>query len=70
MADLGNTSQADTAHQHKLTSWITVGLLVLSSALLGVALIAQSLILAIVGVAVGLAGVVLGFTSRIMDDAV
>ena len=26
MADLGDTSQADTAHKHKTTSWITVGL--------------------------------------------
>jgi hypothetical protein len=25
MADLGDTSMANTAHKHKMTSWITVG---------------------------------------------
>ncbi len=68
MADLGDTSMAHTAHKHKMTSWVTVGLLVLASVLLGVAMVAQSLPLAIVGVVVGLAGTVLGFTGRIMDD--
>ena len=36
MADLGNDSQADTAHKHKMTSWVTVGLITLASIVLGV----------------------------------
>ena len=37
MADLGDTSMAGTAHKHKLTSWITVAVLILSSVVIGVA---------------------------------
>ena len=36
MADLGDTSQADTAHKHKTSSWITVGLITLASIVLAV----------------------------------
>ena len=70
MADLGDTSEADTAHKHKTSSWITVGLIVLSSILLGFAMVFQSLPLAIVGVLVGIAGVGFGITGKILDDAV
>ena len=70
MADLGDTSEADTAHKHKTSSWITVGLIVLSSVLLGFAMVFQSLPLAIVGVLVGIAGVGFGISGKILDDAV
>jgi uncharacterized membrane protein len=69
MADLGNTSQADTAHKHKMTSWITVVVLIVSSIVLGFAFVMQSLPLAIVGLVLGVIGVVLGITGKIMDDA-
>jgi hypothetical protein len=69
MADLGETSQADTAHKHKTTSWVTVGLLVLASIILGFAFVLQSVLLAVVGGVLTIAGVVLGVTGGIMDDA-
>ena len=69
MADLGNTSQADTAHKHKMTSWITVGLITVASIILGFAFVLQSIPLAIVGGVLLVAGGVLGVTGRIMDDA-
>ncbi len=68
MADLGNTSQAGTAPKHKMTSWITVLLLILSSIVLGFALVLQSVPLGVVGLVLGVAGVVLGITGKIMDD--
>ena len=70
MADLGDTSQADTAHKHKTSSWITVGLITLASIVLGFAFVLQNIPLAIVGGVLMLAGVVLGVTGGIMDDAV
>ena len=69
MADLGETSQAHTAHKHKTTSWITVLLIVAASVVLAFAFVLQSVVLGIVGGVVLLAGVVLGITSGIMDDA-
>jgi MFS superfamily sulfate permease-like transporter len=69
MADLGNSSQAGTAHKHKLSSWITVALLIVSSVVLGFAMVLQSIPLAVVGGVVGVAGIVLGVTGKIMDDA-
>ncbi len=69
MADLGDTSQADTAHKHKMTSWITVGLITVASIVLGFAFVFRSIPLAIVGGVVLLAGVVLGITGGIMEDA-
>ena len=69
MADLGDTSMAGTAHKHKLTSWITVGVLILSSVVIGVAFVVQSIPMGIVGVVIGIVGVVLGITGKIMDDA-
>ncbi|TAL17573.1 MAG: hypothetical protein EPN99_11895 [Frankiales bacterium] len=69
MADLGDTSMAGTAHKHKLTSWITVAVLILSSVVIGVAFVVQSIPMGIVGVVVGVIGVVLGITGKIMDDA-
>ncbi len=68
MADLGNTSQAGTADKHKLTSWITVLLLIASSILLGVAFVLQSIPLAVVGLVLGIAGLVCGVVYKIMDD--
>jgi fatty acid desaturase len=69
MADLGNSSQAGTAHKHKLSSWITVALLIISSVVLGFAMVLQSIPLAVVGGVVGVTGIVLGVTGKIMDDA-
>ncbi|MEX2291974.1 MAG: hypothetical protein WD794_16810 [Mycobacteriales bacterium] len=68
MADLGNSSQAGTADKHKLTSWITVLLLIASSIVLGFAFVLESVPLAVVGALLGLAGVVLGVIGKIMDD--
>ena len=69
MADLGNTSQADTAHKHKVTSWITVALITVASIVLGFALVLRSVPLAVVGGLLLVAGAVLGVTGKIMDDA-
>jgi hypothetical protein len=69
MADLGDTSQADTAHKHKMTSWITVALITVASIVLGFAFVFQSIPLTVVGGLLLLAGVVLGITGGIMDDA-
>lgn len=69
MADIGDSSMAGTAHKHKTTSWITVGLIVIASALLGFAMVFQSIPLAVVGVVLGLAGAGFGISGRILDDA-
>lgn len=69
MADLGDTSQADTAHKHKTTSWITVALITVASIVLGFAFVFQSIPLTVVGGLLMVAGIVLAFTGRIMDDA-
>lgn len=69
MADLGDTSMAGTAHKHKLTSWITVAVLILSSVVIGVAFVVQSIPMGVVGVVIGVIGVILGITGKIMDDA-
>ena len=69
MADLGDTSQAHTAHKHKMTSWITVALITVASIVLGFAFVMQSIPLAVVGGVLLIAGVVLGITGGIMDDA-
>ncbi len=69
MADLGETSRPDTAHKHKMTSWITVLVLVAASIVLGLAFVLQSVPLGVVGVVLGIVGLVLGVTGRIMDDA-
>jgi uncharacterized membrane protein HdeD (DUF308 family) len=70
MADLGDTSQANTAHKHKMSSWITVGILILASIVIGVAFVLPSIPLGIAGVVIGIIGVVMGITGKIMDDAV
>ena len=70
MADLGDTSQANTAHKHKMSSWITVGVLILASIVIGVAFVIPSIPLGIAGVVIGIIGVVMGITGKIMDDAV
>jgi len=55
-------------HSSKPTSWATVGVLVLGSILLGFALPMQSTALGIVGVVTLVAGIVMAFAFRIMDD--
>ncbi len=65
MADHGTST---TANKHKMTSWITVLLITLASIVLGFAFVFQSIPLTVVGVVIGLAGLVLGITGKIMDD--
>ncbi len=55
-------------HRSKPTSWATVGVLVLGFVLLGFALPLSSTILGVVGVLALVAGVVMAFAFRIMDD--
>ena len=69
MADLGERPQAHTAHKHKTTSWITVLLIVAASVVLAFAFVLKSVVLAVVGGVLLVAGAVLGITSGIMDDA-
>lgn len=69
MADLGETSQAHTAHKHKTSSWITVGVMILASIIIGVAFVIPSIPLGIVGVVVGVVGVIMGIAGHILDDA-
>ena len=69
MADLGNTSQADTAHKHQMTSWITVLVLIVASIVLGVAFVVQSVPLGVVGLVIGLVGVAMMVVFKVMDDA-
>ena len=69
MADLGDTSMAGTAHKHKMTSWITVALITVASIVLGFAFVLQSIPLTVVGGVLLVAGMVLGVTGKIMDDA-
>jgi xanthine/uracil permease len=57
------------AHKHKTTSWVTVLLIVLASVVLAAALILQSIPIAVVGGILLLAGLVVGITGGIMDDA-
>lgn len=56
-------------HKTKASSWVTVVLLVLSSLAYGFALPLENLALAILGTVLLVAGVVLGVTGKIMDDA-
>lgn len=69
MADLGDTSMAHTAHKHKTSSWVTVALLVAASALLGFAMVFQSIPVAVLGVVLGIAGIGFGISGKILDDA-
>lgn len=56
-------------HAHKTSSWIVVGLLTVASIVLGFAFVLQSIPLAVIGGILGLAGLVMGGVTRIMDDA-
>ena len=69
MADLGDSSMAGTAHKHKATSWITVALICVASIVLGFAFVLTSVLLAVIGGVIGLAGLVLGVTGKLLDDA-
>jgi len=60
---------ADMAHKTKMTSWITVGLIVVACILLAIAMVFQLVPLAIVGGLLLVVGAVLGVTGKIMDDA-
>ena len=69
MADLGNTSQANTAHKHKSTSWIAVALIIVGVVVLGFAGPLESVPLGIVGGVITLIGVLGAIIWKIMDDA-
>jgi uncharacterized membrane protein YoaK (UPF0700 family) len=69
MADLGDTSMAHTAHKHKMTSWLTVAIIIVASVVLGFAFVLKSIMLTVVGGVLLLVGVVLGAVTGIMDDA-
>lgn len=60
---------AEVAHKSKTSSWVTVALITLASIAYGFAMPAESLALAIVGTVLLVAGLVLGVTGKIMDDA-
>ncbi len=56
-------------HNVKTTSWVTVALIVIASVLLGFALPMGSLVLAVLGGIVLVAGIVMAMVFRLMDDA-
>ena len=56
-------------HSHKATSWVVVALIVVASVVLGFAFVLQSLVLAVIGGVLGLAGLVMGVVTGLMDDA-
>jgi predicted RND superfamily exporter protein len=68
MADLGESSQANTAHRHQRSSWICVALIGLAAVVLGVAFVARSWIGAVVGLVLLVAGGVVGISGGIMED--
>jgi membrane-bound ClpP family serine protease len=55
-------------HRSKSTSWVTVLVIVLGFVLLGVALPMRSVLLGAIGVVALLAGVIMAFAFRIMED--
>jgi uncharacterized membrane protein len=69
MADLGNSSQANTAHKHKATSWLVVLVVVVASIVLAFAMVFESLPLAIVGGVLLVLGLIGGIVWKVMDDA-
>lgn len=56
-------------HTHKTTSWVSVLLIIVSSTILGIAFVAESLPLAVAGGVVGVAGAVMAVRFGLMDDA-
>lgn len=56
-------------HNVKTTSWVTVALIVVASIVLGFALPMESIVLAVLGGGLLLAGLVTAVLYRIMDDA-
>lgn len=57
------------SHTHKTTSWVSVLILILSSSILGIAFVAESIPLAVLGGVVGVAGAVMAVSFGLMDDA-
>jgi uncharacterized membrane protein YoaK (UPF0700 family) len=57
------------AHKHKTASWVCVALIVLASIVLAFAFVLQSLPMGVVGGVLLVAGVVVGVTGGLMDDA-
>lgn len=59
----------ETEQKHKLSSWMTVVVIVVATVLLAFAFVAQSVPLGIVGAVVAFIGLVMGVAGGIMDDA-
>jgi multidrug transporter EmrE-like cation transporter len=57
------------SHTHKTTSWVSVLLIIVSSTILGIAFVAESMPLAVAGGVVGVAGAVMAVMFGLMDDA-
>ncbi|MBK5305822.1 MAG: hypothetical protein JJD92_03960 [Frankiaceae bacterium] len=55
-------------HRSKPTSWAAVLVIIVGSIILGFALPMQSVLIGVVGAVVFLAGVVMAFAFRIMED--
>ena len=73
MADLGDSSTANSSKAaggpgHKASSWVVVALITVASIILGFAFVLQSIPLAVVGGVIGVAGVILGLVTGIMED--
>ncbi|HVE74367.1 MAG TPA: hypothetical protein VNA30_04655 [Mycobacteriales bacterium] len=58
-----------TEHTHRVTSWVTVGVIILASVLLGLALPLESTPLGIAGGVTLVVGILMGVVYRIMDDS-
>ena len=56
------------SHNARMTSWVTVALIILGSILLGFALPMESIVLGVLGGVAIVAGIITGFAFRIMDD--
>ena len=56
-------------HSHKTTSWVSVLLIIVSSVVLGLAFVMQSVPLAVVGGVIGVAGLGMAVAYGLMDDA-
>jgi hypothetical protein len=52
-----------------MTSWLTVLVLIVSSIVIGVAFVMQSMTLGIAGAVIGLVGVVMLIVFKVMEDA-
>ena len=59
----------EAPHSHKMTSWLTVVVIVVASVILGFAFVLKSLPLTAIGGVILVMGIILGAAVKIMDDA-